>query len=161
MKLYSNRRGLLIADFVDRYGKHCSIQESSLATECCIWLGVDSDTNGAPIEQGRMHLTQEMVKELLPLLRRFAQEGALANEGARKEFRVGGWVVGRDPYNYGIEGRIIAVTPGDSILVQDFKTPGVEGQHVTVWDMRDVFWEPTDTPSEIPTWFEHLNQDDL
>ena len=40
-------RGFARGDFIDHYGKHCSVQDSSLATEVCIWLGCD---NGQDIE---------------------------------------------------------------------------------------------------------------
>lgn len=88
----------------------CSIQKSSLATEDCIWLGVDhvdlkilasvavsmgredllvghgpERTTGWvdwPVPQGvttsaRMHLSQEQVRALLPLLQHFAETGEL------------------------------------------------------------------------------------
>lgn len=64
-------RGFLRVLFTDRYGEACSLQESSLASEPAIWLGLDG-----PAGQ-RMHLTQEQVRELLPLLTRFAGTGML------------------------------------------------------------------------------------
>lgn len=64
----ANDRGFLKGKFKDRYGVECSIQKSSLATEDCIWLGTVVD---------RMHLTQEMVAELLPLLQHFVETGEL------------------------------------------------------------------------------------
>jgi len=74
--VYHNERGVRIATWRDRYGAPCSIQESSLATaEACIWLGRDgllSDHRG-----GRMHLTQDMVRELLPLLQAFVETGKI------------------------------------------------------------------------------------
>lgn len=77
MKLIKTSRGFAIAEFRDHNGESCSIQESSVATEDLIWLGrddVDSHTFG------RMHLTQAMVAELLPLLTRFAETGRLAED---------------------------------------------------------------------------------
>ncbi len=68
MKLFCTERGFARANFVDRYREQCSIQESSLATERCIWLGCDSN---------RMHLTQEMATELIPLLEHFVCTGSL------------------------------------------------------------------------------------
>ena len=65
-------RGFALYEFTDRYGKACSLQRSSIATEDCIWLGVD--------EGDRMHLTPEMVKALLPALKQFAKKGTLPNE---------------------------------------------------------------------------------
>jgi len=76
----NTNRGFPRAEFSDRYGSECSIQESSLATEACIWLGVDKpfsdDTQGG---YTRMHLTQDMVLALLPALVKFAYTGELPN----------------------------------------------------------------------------------
>jgi hypothetical protein len=62
-------RGFMGGAFKDRYRQECSIQESSLAEEACIWLGVD--------KSGRMHLTQEMAAALIPLLQQFVATGEL------------------------------------------------------------------------------------
>lgn len=73
-------RGFLRADFVDMYGAECSIQESSLATEPALWLGANQGTHhhltGGCL--ARMHLTREMVADLLPHLHRFVETGRLA-----------------------------------------------------------------------------------
>lgn len=87
--------------FEDFYGAQCSLQESSLATEAAIWLGIDdanplvlasqasrlgvetNETTGwvpYPIPDEvlistRMHLTQDQVKALLPILEHFAEYG--------------------------------------------------------------------------------------
>lgn len=71
LKIGTTQRGFDLAAFEDLYGKPCSIQKSSLATEDCIWLGVD----GADF---RMHLTQQHVADLLPLLNRFVETGEIA-----------------------------------------------------------------------------------
>lgn len=63
-------RGFAISKFVDRYGHECSIQDSSIATEPCIWLGLTKD--------GRAHLTVDHVRSLLPLLSRFVETGSIA-----------------------------------------------------------------------------------
>lgn len=92
MKIKQTGRGFSIAEFTDRYGVKCSIQESSLATEAAIWLGCN-DSNPVHLVPGRgwqpvdmpdeysantrMHLTQEMVAELLPLLAHFVETGEL------------------------------------------------------------------------------------
>lgn len=92
MKLELTNRGFTIGDFVDEYGEKCSIQKSSLATKDCIWLGVNEVRpkvcvygqgwkeiplpEGAAIS-GRMHLSQKLVKELLPFLQHFAETGEL------------------------------------------------------------------------------------
>lgn len=70
-------RGFLVEGFADLYNAPCSIQESSLATQRAIWLGVDDTTHGGFKDYGRMHLSQDMVKELLPVLEYFAENGEL------------------------------------------------------------------------------------
>jgi len=95
-------RGFSLNKFTDRYGDECSIQKSSLATEDAIWFGVDDpkpqimasdaiklglETNGetcgwVPYEipkevliSTRMHLTQDMVAKLIPVLQQFVETG--------------------------------------------------------------------------------------
>ena len=96
-------RGFGIVRFTDRYNIKCSLQKSSLATENAIWFGCDDANpevmasqaceNGIktdatsgwvsyPIPEGvsmttRMHLTQEQVLELLPILQHFAETGEI------------------------------------------------------------------------------------
>lgn len=78
-----NARGFAGFKFLDRYNQECSLQDSSLATEPAIWFGVDNtgpDINGPSGRRNeevqiRMHLTQAMVKTLLPHLQRFAETG--------------------------------------------------------------------------------------
>lgn len=99
MKFRKTERGFTVANFEDQYGKQCSIQESSLATDRCIWLGIDDANpqvfipNGNPSwrpmglpelpERGaysfdtRMHLTREQVAELIPVLQYFVDTGEL------------------------------------------------------------------------------------
>ena len=95
-------RGFDLKNFSDWNDEKCSLQKSSIATEDCIWLGVTEPTvkalakelhperadelNGwlnVPLPEcacvsGRMHLTQDMVKELLPHLIKFAETGDLS-----------------------------------------------------------------------------------
>lgn len=78
--LKENSRGFMVGTFIDRYQAKCSIQESSLATEDCIWLGVDSDPHNVDVSWGRMHLTQEMVQALLPILQEFAETGFIGRK---------------------------------------------------------------------------------
>jgi len=106
-------RGFSHAAFVDLYGKLCSIQKSSLATEDAIWFGIDdaepmvmasqakalgvetTETTGwvpYPIPQEvllhtRMHLTQEMVKKLLPVLQEFADTGDLPDKPIENDWK--------------------------------------------------------------------------
>ncbi len=74
IRMKRTERGFNRGEFVDRYDSKCSIQESSLATEAAIWFGVDVDFKG---NEARMHLTQEQVQDLLPLLQEFVQTGGL------------------------------------------------------------------------------------
>lgn len=83
MKLKPTDRGFLRADFVDNNGDACSIQESSLATDACIWLGQNSGTHHGGKCLARMHLTQAQAKELLPLLVYFAEHGSLPRTDER------------------------------------------------------------------------------
>jgi len=85
-------RGFGIIEFTDSKNISCSIQKSSSAMEEAIWFGTDDDelvifededmgkyiTTKLPktfMVNNRMHLTQEQVKELLPILKRFADTG--------------------------------------------------------------------------------------
>ncbi len=79
LKIKTTERGFRYAEFIDRYGSQCSIQESSLATEAAIWLGVDVPfpefRPHGPVDSTRMHLTQEMARDLIPLLELFVEKG--------------------------------------------------------------------------------------
>lgn len=97
MKKEKTERGFEIIEFNDKYMHKCSLQKSSLATEDCIWLGIDKanpQIMASKIIEGgtgwadypipddvyistRMHLTQEQVKELLPYLQKFVETGDL------------------------------------------------------------------------------------
>jgi hypothetical protein len=84
-------RGFGRYEFKDRYGEECSLQKSSLATEDAIWFGCEGRVQvcvqyegwkPVPLPEGalihsRMHLTQEQVKALLPILQHFAETGDL------------------------------------------------------------------------------------
>ena len=85
-------RGFTLIEFTDRYDVKCSLQKSSLATEDAIWFGCDNANPRAMIAgfgwkeielpedtvcDTRMHLTQDQVKELLPVLQYFAEHGEL------------------------------------------------------------------------------------
>lgn len=92
MQVKHTERGFRICRFVDRYGEECSLQESSLANDTCVWLGIDKpkaqhlvpgkgwqDVPLPPetIVTSRMHLTQDQVRELLPHLQRFVETGEI------------------------------------------------------------------------------------
>ena len=82
MKIERTERGLPCAEFVDKNGSLCSIQDSSLAPfageDWAIRLGSERDYRG--VEAIRMHLTQSQVRDLLPLLQRFADTGSIEQE---------------------------------------------------------------------------------
>jgi len=61
-------RLFVIGEFKDNYNQECSIQKSSAFDPPRIWLGC---------KDYRMHLTQEQVKALLPVLKTFVREGKL------------------------------------------------------------------------------------
>lgn len=103
IKRATTERGFSCICFRDRYDQPAIIQKSSLATEAAIWFGVvdadpqvmaadawkvgiDTDAKCGwvayeiPKEvllSTRMHLTQDQVKELLPILTHFAETGEL------------------------------------------------------------------------------------
>lgn len=82
MKIEMTQRGFAVCNFLDEYQTKCSIQESSAAEKNCIWLG----TNECKVHHvtgehlSRMHLTQEMVIDLIPLLITFAITGELKSD---------------------------------------------------------------------------------
>lgn len=98
-------RGFPLLTFNDHYGDACTIQKSSLATEHAIWFGV-ADANPQIMAKNtpeggvgwvpyslpkevllstRMHLTQQNVQALLPILQHFADTGELpdVNDAAK------------------------------------------------------------------------------
>ena len=95
LKKETTERGFGRYEFKDKYGMSCSLQDSSLASEPAIWFGIDDPEPkimASKKEQGgigwvpfdipedvllhtRMHLTQEQVKSLLPILTHFAETG--------------------------------------------------------------------------------------
>lgn len=99
MDFDKTQRGFARGEFTDAYGVKCSLQESSIAAdEGHIWLGANdiglkkfvpgdgwSDVvlqNDPPYgvchsANTRMHLSQSMVRELLPALQYFAETGEL------------------------------------------------------------------------------------
>lgn len=82
------QRGFSRWEFDDLYQQKCSLQNSSLATEGAIWLGVDNTgpslegPNGKKNEQvgARMHLSRKQVEQLLPLLHNFVEKGSIDQE---------------------------------------------------------------------------------
>jgi len=92
----------MVREFEDANGELCSIQESSAARdEGLIWLGCneiglkkfipgggwrdvelrdDGPSGVMHTANTRMHLTQSMVKDMLPTLKYFAKHGTLPND---------------------------------------------------------------------------------
>lgn len=72
-------RGFELGSFKDRYQQECSIQDSSLATEPAIWLGVDKmlSRDGLTEVHARMHLTVPQAKELVAVPERFIEKGTI------------------------------------------------------------------------------------
>ena len=106
MKILRTNRGFGRYEFTDHYGESCSLQESSLATEACVWLGIsdvrllEEGWHGAfparvrplPPDRahgisafGRMHLTQETAAELIPLLQHFVDTGCLPHVASEEQ----------------------------------------------------------------------------
>jgi hypothetical protein len=77
LKFSPTKRGFDRYKFTDRAGSTCSLQKSSVATEDCIWLGVDEVFDHSNARPARMHLSQEQVAALLPDLEHFARTGEL------------------------------------------------------------------------------------
>jgi hypothetical protein len=94
MKFDATERGFTIAEFEDLYGEKCSLQKSSAAMYDAIWLGVSQpepvilhegqwkkiELPEGTLLNGRMHLSQKMVRDLLPALQHFAEHGELPEE---------------------------------------------------------------------------------
>lgn len=79
--LFPTARGFLRAEFKDGNGDECSIQESSAAEAPFLWLGCNTGTHHMGECMARMHLTQDNVRQLLPLLNRFVAQGNLRQNG--------------------------------------------------------------------------------
>ena len=75
MRMKRTERGFDLIEFADYYESQCSLQESSLATDDAIWLGVDRDFQGQHCT--RMHLLRRQVKRLLPHLIQFVETGTI------------------------------------------------------------------------------------
>lgn len=76
MDFDTTSRGFAIGSFTDVYGFECSLQRSSRASdEGHIWLGVNTN---------RMHLSQSIVRDLLPALQHFAETGELPSTATEK-----------------------------------------------------------------------------
>ena len=70
----TTHRGFGLNEFIDFSNQKCSLQDSSAAEDPAIWFGIDVNMRGEEVSE-RMHLTQEQVKTLLPILTYFAETG--------------------------------------------------------------------------------------
>lgn len=68
-------RGFQLIEFQDRYDKLSSIQESSLASEACLWIGQGEE---------RIHLTQAQAKKVIKILKHFVKTGYLPESESTK-----------------------------------------------------------------------------
>lgn len=69
MEIKKTERGFELIEFNDRYGRGCSLQQSSLADaeppgSSAVWFGTD---------ESRMHLHYDLVEELIPHLQSWLQ----------------------------------------------------------------------------------------
>jgi hypothetical protein len=81
------KRTVNVQFFADKNGQECSIQKSNASIENCIWLGVDEPDVFYNEKRGylppdvkilsRMLLSQQDVRDLLPMLLHFAETGKL------------------------------------------------------------------------------------
>lgn len=103
-KLTKTQRGFAIYKFKDRVKRLCTLQKSSLATQDCIWLGLnepeikefypsprDTDESWFDCDLdklkhraqneiyafSRMELTRKQVEKLIPYLQKFVDTGEL------------------------------------------------------------------------------------
>lgn len=93
----TNGRGFKIGEFEDLYRGKCVLQKSSLATQDAIWFGIrgpkvtahDINNPGKYVElyvpenvtiHSEMHLSQDMVRDILPYLHHFAETGDLPSD---------------------------------------------------------------------------------
>lgn len=102
LRFNHNARGFSCGEFLDRYGAKCSVQDSSIATEDCFWLGID-DADPKVLEPGkgwqplalpgsallttRMHVNRRLARRLLVVLRRFLETGSVAPKRQRRVAR--------------------------------------------------------------------------
>lgn len=153
------KKGLLRAEFQDRFGAVCSVQESSFVEEDCIWLGVEVDIHGTEQAHGRMHITQAMAKQLIPMLRHFARTGKLGVDAAEQRYQIGAWVRGVGPTNFNVRGRVVG-TNSVHLTIQDSSKEGAEGQHLVVWEQVDLEWEQVDPPDRLVSRYDLINAQD-
>jgi hypothetical protein len=153
------KKGLLQTEFLDRFGAVCSVQESSFQEDDCIWMGVEVDIEGREVANGRMHISRDLANALLPILRHFVRTGRLGVDDPSKQLKLGMWVRGVGPDNHGIEGRVIQ-TNAHHFTVQENGRAGFDGQHITVWEAAQLYWEPMEIPESVVSRYDRITSDD-
>lgn len=71
---YTNR-GFALIEFEDIHEQQCSIQKSSIATDDCVWIGVDLQRDKK--EGARMHINKKQAKSIIKILQKFVDTGDL------------------------------------------------------------------------------------
>lgn len=74
------QRGFGLMEFKDINGDQCSIQESSVATKNCLWLGCDHETVHPVTGErcgARMHLDVKLAKQIINTLQKWVDSGYL------------------------------------------------------------------------------------
>lgn len=149
----ATRRGSLVGKFTDRFGAHCSLQESSYAEEECLWLGVEVDSMGDALSSARMHLTRDLARQLAEALLYFAREGALGLYDA-SQYEVGQWLVGVGRENHGVLARVVEARVGVLIKVQEALAGSAAWE--CAWARVPSTWVPAEAPPPGVSLFEHL-----
>ena len=100
MKHEKTQRGFVRIEFEDFNGEMCSLLKSSIATDDCIWLGVnDAKPRVCVLNEGwkpylmpddvmmttRMHLSRDQVAALMPYFVYFVENGDLPEIPEREE----------------------------------------------------------------------------
>lgn len=73
MNIRETERGFSYSEFRDLNGAICSIQDSSIASEACLWLGVSKHADGSL--GNRMHLTIRMAERVAHAIRGHLSDG--------------------------------------------------------------------------------------
>lgn len=72
-------RGFNYLEFKDINNEECTIQKSSVATEDCLWLGLENNSTPhhvtGEVGSPRMHINKKLAKELIKHLTKFVKTG--------------------------------------------------------------------------------------
>lgn len=73
-KFIHSTLGVRVVGFQDYSKARCFVRESKLKESSCVWLGTD---------EGKMILSQEQVRSLLPILQHFVDTGGLPDKATK------------------------------------------------------------------------------